>query len=242
MNHILFVNHGGILRDLLYDGESAVIPYEITEEDSLTHSLVVLKTRFPAMILIDEGADPDELQHYISTIKEHVDVPVLVLARKLVVRKAANIGGADYVYSTRGLAVNIRKKIVSAIDAEMSQMTTSTPEPKPAPTWTTEALLEAYANGERDFSGANLTGLNLAQANLTGADFSGAQLSETDLSGAILKSCNLSGADLCRAQLSFADLHSANLTEADLTSANMSAAILIRTRFRNTTLPDGTIR
>ena len=56
---------------------------------------------------------------------------------------------------------------------------------------TRDELLAAYAEGERNFRGANLSG-----ANLSGADLSGAYLRSADL-----RSANLSGADLSGAYL-----------------------------------------
>lgn len=56
---------------------------------------------------------------------------------------------------------------------------------------TREELLAAYADGERCFTGANLSGADLSRADLSRADLSGA-----DLSGADLRWASLSGADL----------------------------------------------
>ena len=54
---------------------------------------------------------------------------------------------------------------------------------------TAQELLAAYAAGERNFSGADLSGANLSKASLSGANFSGADLLDVSLSGA-----NLNGA------------------------------------------------
>jgi len=59
---------------------------------------------------------------------------------------------------------------------------------------TAAELLDKYANGERDFSGANLSGVDLYNANLIGANLSGANLSGADLYNANLIGANLSGA------------------------------------------------
>jgi uncharacterized protein YjbI with pentapeptide repeats len=115
-----------------------------------------------------------------------------------------------------------------------------------------EELINRYQAGERDFKeiklvraglkGVDLSEADLSVADLAGADLSAANLSGANLSGAILKGANLTGADLTGADLSWADLGMANLTEADLTGANMNMTILIRTRFKNTTMPDGSKR
>ena len=78
--------------------------------------------------------------------------------------------------------------------------------------FTPDELLAAYAEGKRNFEGAdlprgaNFSRANLARANLTGADLSGAYLSGANLTGA-----NLTGADLTGANLSLANLTGANL-------------------------------
>lgn len=69
---------------------------------------------------------------------------------------------------------------------------------------TAEELLAAYAAGERDFRGANLS-----FADLEGADLSFAELSDAYLNGA-----NLSGANLYGADLEGADLRDAYLSSA----------------------------
>ena len=71
---------------------------------------------------------------------------------------------------------------------------------------TPQTLLQAYAAGQRTFSG-----LNLDQADLRGADLKGADLSYADLSDVNLSQANLRGADL-----SYASLRGACLSQADL--------------------------
>jgi len=107
---------------------------------------------------------------------------------------------------------------------------------------TAEGLLSRYAAGERDFRGAVLSGVNLSTAQLAGINLSGADLRRADLSGAILKDTNLREACLQGANLSWADMHSADLSGADLSGANLKMAIIIRTRFRGTVMPDGSRR
>ena len=102
-----------------------------------------------------------------------------------------------------------------------------------------EELLNHYQAGERDFSGLDLRGIDLSTAKLTGINFSKANLSDANLSGTVLNGANLRDAILRNADLSWADLHSANLIGADLTGANIKMAIIIRTRFKDTTFPNG---
>lgn len=90
-----------------------------------------------------------------------------------------------------------------------------------------EEILKKYAAGERDFSGANLSEMNLSRANLRGADLSEANLSVANLSGTILSEANLS-----RARLNVARLSGANLSQAKLTQANLNVANLIRADLR----------
>jgi hypothetical protein len=78
-------------------------------------------------------------------------------------------------------------------------------------------------------------GLN--DANLSGMDLSELNLSNSNLSGANLRWANLSGAELREADLQWADLSGADLSGADLSGADLSWAI-----FKNTKMPNGTIR
>lgn len=97
-------------------------------------------------------------------------------------------------------------------------------------------ILEQYAAGMRDFSGANLTQVNLSGANLSGADFSEANLSVANLSGA-----NLSNTNLSRANLNVARLSGANLAKANLTQANLNVANLIQTNLKEADLTQATL-
>ena len=107
---------------------------------------------------------------------------------------------------------------------------------------TAEELLIRYAAGERDFHGAVLGGVDLSTAQLGGINLSGADLRAANLSGAVLKGSNLREACLQGANLSWADLFGADLSGAELSGADLKMAIIIRTRFRGTTMPDGSRR
>ena len=50
---------------------------------------------------------------------------------------------------------------------------------------TAQELLAAYAEGERNFSGADLIGVHLSAAHLIGVDLSGADLSGANQDGVI---------------------------------------------------------
>ncbi len=91
-------------------------------------------------------------------------------------------------------------------------------------------LKKRYADGDRDFtaadlSGASLSWINLSGANLSRTDLYGAQLSGANLSQANLSAANLSGADLSRADLSGANLEGADLQGANLNNTNLNAAV-----------------
>jgi len=77
-----------------------------------------------------------------------------------------------------------------------------------------------------DFSGADLSELNLAGANLGKADLDGARLAGANLSGANLARAKLFRADLSQADLSRTTLFKANLSQADLAGANLNGADL----------------
>ena len=89
-------------------------------------------------------------------------------------------------------------------------------------------LQETYAQGQRNFRNANLSGADLSRANLSGANLalanlSNANLSHTNLYNADLSHADLSHADLSHADLSFADLYHANLYHANLYDAKCPA-------------------
>ena len=77
-----------------------------------------------------------------------------------------------------------------------------------------------------DFTGADLSEINLAGANLAKADFSGAKLAGTNFSGANLARAKFFRADLSQADLSRAILFKANLSQADMAGANLNGADL----------------
>lgn len=88
-----------------------------------------------------------------------------------------------------------------------------------------------------DFSGVDLTGVNLSSSFLINSNFAGAILTKANLSGArlsdslfdkaVMTGVNLQGAELggCSFQSSV-DLSSANLSKANLTLSNFSSAVM----------------
>jgi uncharacterized protein YjbI with pentapeptide repeats len=113
-------------------------------------------------------------------------------------------------------------------------------------------------------SGVNLSGANFRESDLEalvfcgqGINFSGADLSDIDLAyahfeNADLSGANLSGACLWRANFGRADLSGANLTQTDLqetkfydanlSRANLSGADMIKTSFSGSNLTDSDFR
>jgi uncharacterized protein YjbI with pentapeptide repeats len=109
-----------------------------------------------------------------------------------------------------------------------------------------EALQSRYAEGERDFTeadlqkanlgGVGLEGANLYKANLAGAflmraDLRGANLREANLQGAMLRNADLENACLEIADLSKADFIGANLKNASLKEANLEGARMVGAHF-----------
>lgn len=102
-----------------------------------------------------------------------------------------------------------------------------------------EQLLKRYADGRRDFSWADLRGVDL-----TGARLPGINLYRADLTGAILKAADLEGASFLKANLTRTNLTDANLTRAnlgraDLTGTMLTAAVLDGVRFSDVIMPQG---
>jgi len=104
-----------------------------------------------------------------------------------------------------------------------------------------EDILAAYARGKRDFTGQDLSSLNLQRADLSDANFHQSKLQKINLQGAnlfsadfgraslsqaVLKNTNLARAYLSHADLAGADLRGANLSYAYLSHANLRGANL----------------
>jgi hypothetical protein len=90
-----------------------------------------------------------------------------------------------------------------------------------------------------DFSGADLSGVNLTPAEemgASGADLRGANFSGADLKGAWLLGANFGGADLSRVNLSGAEACVANFSNADLRDAVLVGAALTAAFFIGTNL------
>ncbi len=99
-------------------------------------------------------------------------------------------------------------------------------------------IVSAIKDGMKNFSRADLSGVELFDANLEGFEFVGADLSRSDLTH-----CNLRGADLTKAKLVNSrlwntDLTGANLTEADLSGADLSNACLYKTKLWHADIKD----
>lgn len=73
---------------------------------------------------------------------------------------------------------------------------------------------------QANLRGADLSGTNLLWANLAGANLRGARLDAADLRGATLSGADLSGASLRGAKIGGSDFSSANLRDADLSEAD----------------------
>lgn len=78
----------------------------------------------------------------------------------------------------------------------------------------------------RDFSGADLSWINISNSDLAGVNLSGAKLNNANLTDVNLTGANLSNANLSSANLNNADLSNANLSNADLSRANLNNANL----------------
>lgn len=100
-------------------------------------------------------------------------------------------------------------------------------------------LLQRYAEGQRDFSWADLRKVNLRGASLAGINLYRADLSGADLEGADLRHASLLKANLTKANLACANLTAANLKRADLTQTILTTAVLDGARFSDLTLPQG---
>lgn len=82
-------------------------------------------------------------------------------------------------------------------------------------------ILAAYAKGKRDFTGQDLSLLNLQKSDLSDANFHQSKLQKINL-----QSCNLFNADFGRASLNQAILKNTNLARAYLSHADLAGADL----------------
>jgi uncharacterized protein YjbI with pentapeptide repeats/endonuclease YncB( thermonuclease family) len=85
----------------------------------------------------------------------------------------------------------------------------------------------------KDLAGAKLIGTDLSEANLTRADLTGAELDGADLRGADLTEATLTGASLDRANLDGAQLLLAEAAGVDLEDASARGTSMIGTDLRN---------
>lgn len=108
----------------------------------------------------------------------------------------------------------------------------------------TEAVKNKYKSTiiattpDDDYSGGNLSNIDLSGTDLHGRNFAGSDLRDAILIGTNLRGANLSGAILSNADMSGADLRgtnliAANLSDAKLSSANLSSAILKNANLEN---------
>ncbi|MGL4500957.1 MAG: pentapeptide repeat-containing protein [Planktothrix sp.] len=112
-------------------------------------------------------------------------------------------------------------------------------------------LMRRYKNGDRNFQGVNLsgldlTGVNLSYANLIGANFQNANLTQANLKQAKLVVANLSqtemtGANLQRVKLVSANLQQTQLNACDLRRADLSYADLSQAQLIGANLKDANL-
>ena len=97
-------------------------------------------------------------------------------------------------------------------------------------------LKDQYKAGERNFRGAQLSGVNLVWVELIDVNFQSADLSHSNLSGANFSGSDFSdGANLTFADLSRADLCNTNLKSARLEGANLEGIQLSGAIYDDTT-------
>ncbi len=102
--------------------------------------------------------------------------------------------------------------------------------------WDADSILTAYTKGRKDFSSAELRGINLQKIRLVGAifreskldksNFQGAELQRVDFAKSSLKEAIFKEANLTGAYLTYANLEKADLRGADLSNANLGYANL----------------
>ena len=87
-----------------------------------------------------------------------------------------------------------------------------------------------------DFSGEDLSELNMARVNLSDADLSQAELFDSLLEQANLKMAKMTGADLSGAKLDGAELYKVDLSDASLIGADLTDVYLAEANLRDADL------
>lgn len=109
------------------------------------------------------------------------------------------------------------------------------------------AVHNGIALTDRDFTGADLSGLSLAGVDLSGSFLESVDLTGTDLSGAnleraVLAHATLRGTKLVGAKLKAVNLGSATLEDADLGGAEMEEVVLGRATIKKTSFRGAKMR
>jgi Pentapeptide repeats (8 copies) len=102
-------------------------------------------------------------------------------------------------------------------------------------------LRRQYREGKRDFSFADLQGVNCAGENLSNISLAQANLDHAILVNADLSQANLRQARLCGANLAGANLRQANLRRANLKQAILDGACLEGAALTGAIMPDGNV-
>ena len=179
----------------------------------------------------NENLDDDEIiRSFVARVEEQERIDALNKAQKSSTNTVEN--SVVNPVNSGNLEVEVSDDLV-----QENQETVITPE----------ELLKRYKEGERDFTGINLTasnlyspnfsGANLSSANISKATFSGeANFSEANLSNANLVGLNLRKANFFKANLKDANLVNANLIEASFKEANLEVAKLQQALYNATTI------
>ena len=146
-----------------------------------------------------------------------------------------NFAGVDLSYnSEEGLRVAILRGInlseaildcINIIGVDMSYSNLS------------RGRIDACWLEDVNLTGANLREARFIEASISGADLTGADLTGADLTRTSFRKVNLSEANLTRTRLRYTDIIDSNLTNAVLNISDIDEPF-----FRNTIMPDGTIR
>lgn len=100
-----------------------------------------------------------------------------------------------------------------------------------------QGRIDACCLEDVNLTETDLREASFIQASIIGVNLIGANLTDADLTYVRLRKANLTGANLTRTRLVGADIIDSNLTNALIEVTNLS-----RTFFRNTIMPDGSIR
>ncbi|MBF0528386.1 MAG: DUF2169 domain-containing protein [Deltaproteobacteria bacterium] len=138
---------------------------------------------------------------------------------------------------------SLPEKIANLEKAEKDKKRKKEAASLPALTLDRETFLRQYAEGRRDYSGQDLSGIDLSGTEIANINLNGAILSKADFTGCVLRGAKIKNADAAeslwdKADLRAADLSGSNFSKARLAGVNAAGCEAGQTDFTEAVLND----